>query len=105
MQPDGTWSTWNIIDPTDLTANFHDNPFGTMYNYNRFSTTHYHLISSDVYATLPQNIKLGVRVNNSITASESENKYATGSINWSDYFATSQSQTSDRNMSLGATSS
>lgn len=95
MQPDGTWSTWNIMDPSDLTANFHDNPFGTMYNYNRFSTTHYHLISSDVYATLPQNIKLGVRVNNSITASQSENKYATGSINWSDYFATSHAQTSD----------
>ena len=95
MQPDGTWSTWNIMDPEDLTANFHDNPYGTMYNYNRYSTNNYHLIAADIYATLPQNIKLGVRVNNSITTSQSENKYATGSINWSDGFSTSQNQSND----------
>lgn len=95
QQPDGSWSTWNIVDPTDLTANFHDNPYATMYQYNRYSTTNYHLISGDLYANLPQNIKLGVKVNSSISSSQSENKYGTGSINWSSYFGTSQSQSND----------
>lgn len=95
LRPDGTWRTWNIIDTDNLTANFHDNSYATMDNYNSESRSHSSLFSADVYATLPANFKLGARINGSVSNSQSQNKYGAGSINWTPYFSTSQSTTSD----------
>ena len=95
QRPDGSWRTWNIVDPTDLSANFHDNPYATLYNYNSKSTFNYHLLSADVYASLPFNIKLGARVNNYINARQYDAKHGTGSINWDPYFRTYHVQDND----------
>ncbi len=94
-RPDGSWRTWNIHDIDDLTPEFHDNPYATLANYNSKSTFNYHLISADIYATLPFNIKLGARVNNYINARQYEAKHGTGSINWDSYFRTYHAQDND----------
>ena len=94
-RPDGSWRTWNIKDPTDLAANFHDNPYATLDNYNSWSTYNYHLIAADVYANLPYNIKVGARVNNYIDNRQYEEKHGTGSINWTSYFRTYHVQSND----------
>ena len=95
QRPDGTWRTWNIHSTDDLTAEFHDNPYATMYNYNSKSTFNYHLISGDIYATLPYNFRVGARVNNYINARQYEAKHGTGSINWDSYFRTYHVQDND----------
>ena len=92
---DGTWRTWNINSPEDLTATYHDNPYGTLYNYNSKFTNNYHLISADIFATLPLNMKLGTRVNNYINTSQADYKHGTGSINWDPYFRTYHTQSND----------
>ncbi|MBQ9184997.1 MAG: carboxypeptidase-like regulatory domain-containing protein [Bacteroidales bacterium] len=92
---DGSWRTWNIVSENDLSANYHDNPFATLDNYNSKSTAKYHLISADVYATLPYNIKLGTRINNYIYNNQTEQKHGTGSINWESYFRTYHVQDND----------
>ena len=95
QRPDGSWRTWNIVSEDDLTANYHDNPYATLYNYNSKSTFNYHLISSDIYATLPMNFRVGVRVNNYINARQYEEKHGTGSINWTSSFRTYHVQDND----------
>lgn len=95
QRPDGSWRTWNIVDPTDLSANFHDNPYATLYNYNSNSINNYHMIAADIYATLPFNIKLGARINNYINARQYDAKHGTGSINWTSYFRTYHVQDND----------
>jgi len=95
QRPDGSWRTWNIVDPTDLSANFHDNPYATLYNYNSKSTFNYHLISADVYASLPGNVRIGARINNYINARQYEAKHGTGSINWTSSFRTYHAQDND----------
>lgn len=94
-RPDGSWRTWNIHSIDDLTPEYHDNPYATMYNYNSKSTWNYHLLSGDIYATLPFNIRLGARINNYINARQYEAKYGTGSINWDSYFRTYHVQDND----------
>ena len=94
-RPDGSWRTWNIHDINDLTPEFHDNPYATLQNYNSKSTFNYHMISADIYATLPFNIKVGARVNNYINARQYEAKHGTGSINWDPYFRTYHAQDND----------
>lgn len=87
-RPDGSWRTWNIKSTTNLAANFHDNPFAVMENYTYASTTNYHIIAGDVYASLPFNIRLGARINNLITNQHYEEKDGSGSINFEPYFRT-----------------
>lgn len=94
-RPDGSWRSWNIKGPMDLTANFHDNPYATLDNYNSWSTYNYHLIAADVYANLPYNIKVGARVNNYIDNRQYEEKHGTGSISWTSSFRTYHVQSND----------
>ncbi len=92
---DGTWRTWNIESTDDLTAKYHDNPFGTLYNYNRYSYGNYHLITSDVYSLLPYNFRVGVRISDDINTSRGDSKYGQGSTAFDPYFGTSHTQDSD----------
>ena len=95
MRADGSWRSWNINSTSDMTPAFHDNPFGTLDYYNNKSTFNYHIIAADVYATLPANVKIGVRANNYINARQYEEKHGTGSINWDSYFRTYHVQDDD----------
>ena len=95
LRPDGSWRTWNIVSPSNIAANFHDNPYAVMDNYNYTNTTQYHMVSGDVYASLPLNFRLGVRINDAMTNQKYEEKDGSGSINWTPYFRTYQNQSND----------
>ncbi len=95
LRPDGSWRTWNIVSPDNIAANFHDNPYAVMDNYNYTNTTQYHMISGDVYASLPLNFRLGVRINDAMTFQKYEEKDGSGSINFDPYFRTYQNQSND----------
>ena len=95
LTPEGSWRTWNIISPTNLAPNFHDNPFGTMENYNRTNSMNYHVIGADVYTLLPYNIRVGARFNGYLTHSKYEAKYGSGAKNFEPYFRTYQNNSTD----------
>jgi TonB-linked SusC/RagA family outer membrane protein len=105
LRPDGSWRTWNIKGATTAArfdagnysnaANFHDNPFAVMDNYNRIGTSNYHTLTGDVYATLPLNFRLGARITDIMSTGRDEYKYGSGSINFDTYYRTNQSQTND----------
>ena len=96
LRNDGSWRTWNITSPTNMTAYFHDNPYAQMYELNSYNSTQYNLITSDIYATLPFNIRVGARFNNSAThAFYEEKNNGSGSIAFESYFRTYQSKTND----------
>ena len=95
LRPDGSWRTWNIVSPNNIAANFHDNPYAVMDNYNYTNTTQYHMVAGDVYASLPLNFRLGVRINDAMTFQKYEEKDGSGSINWTPYFRTYQNQSND----------
>ena len=95
LRSDGSWRTWNIIDIDDLRPNYHDNPYGTLDNYNRYTTNNYHMLAGDVYASLPLNFRLGVRLNDYIRDIRYEAKYGAGSTGFDPYFRTYQSQAND----------
>lgn len=65
-RPDGTFYTWNIKSPTDLAANFHDNPFALYNEINRESIYQWNVFSADAELELPWNLKAGVRMNGNI---------------------------------------
>ena len=94
-RPDGSWRTWNIVGPDNIAANFHDNPYAVMENYNYTNTTQYHMVAGDVYASLPLNFRLGVRINDAMTFQKYEEKDGSGSINFDPYFRTYQNQSND----------
>ena len=95
MAPDGSWRTWNIESPTKLAPRYHDNPYGTLYNYNSDNTMYYHIIGADIYTVLPFNIRVGGRFNSYMTNAKYEAKHGSGSINWDPYFRTYQNNSSD----------
>ena len=95
QRPDGSWRTWNIVSKDNIAANFHDNPFAVMRNYNYTNDSQSHLLSGDVYATLPYNFRLGARINEIMSSSLYQQKYGEGSINFDPSFRTYQNQTND----------
>ena len=94
-RPDGSWRTWNVKSPSNLAANFHDNPYATFDNINNYSTYRWNVFTGDVEFILPFNLKAGVRVIGNMRASNNESKYNAGSINFNSYFYTRHDQISD----------
>ena len=94
-RPDGSWRTWNIKSPTNLKANYHDNPYAQLDNMNSYDTYRWNVFTGDVDFTLPYNLKAGVRVIGNMRASDNESKYGEGAINFNSYFYTRQDQISD----------
>ena len=94
-RPDGSWRTWNIISPTNLSANFHDNPYATMDNINHYTTDRFNVFTADVEASLPWNLKLGMRVMGNFQNRNDEEERSEGSINWTSYYGEEQYHRSD----------
>ena len=94
-RPDGSWRTWNIKSPSNLVANFHDNPYATFDNINSTTTYRWNVFTGDAEFLLPWNLKAGVRVIGNMRAHDSETKRAEGSINFSSYFYAEQGHVSD----------
>jgi TonB-linked SusC/RagA family outer membrane protein len=81
-RPDGSWRTWNIISPSDLGANFHDNPYAVFDKNNNYVTEQWNVFTGDAEILLPFNIKGGVRVMGNMKNYNSEIKRSDGSINF-----------------------
>ena len=94
-RPDGSWRTWNIKSPSNLAANFHDNPYATFDNINNYNTYRWNVFTGDAEFILPLNLKAGVRVIGNMRASDYESKYNEGSINFNSYYYARQDQISD----------
>ena len=75
---DGSWRTWNVVSPTDLRANYHDNAFGILHEMNRYHTSFGHLFSADLEARLPFKIKAGFKFMGDMRNNERESCYAEG---------------------------
>lgn len=69
---DGTYRTWNISSPTNLTAAFHENPYVLFNEINRDMTDQYNVFSGDAELTIWKNLKAGIRVNGSIQNQKEE---------------------------------
>ena len=94
-RPDGSWRTWNIKSPTNLVANFHDNPYATYENMNLYDTDRWNVFTGDVDFTLPFNLKAGVRVIGNMRNTNNEEKWGEGATNFSSKFYTYHQQISD----------
>ncbi len=95
LRSDGSWRTWNIVSPTNLTANFHDNPYATLDNINIYNTSRYNVFTADAEALLPYNLKLGMRVMGNMLSHNEEDEYGEGSINFTPYYGEEQYHQSD----------
>lgn len=95
LRPDGSWRAWNIVDPTNLKANFHDNPYGSFDNYNQYATEQWNVFTGDIEINLPLNIKMGGKVMGNMKGYNAEYKYGSGSINFEPYYYESQYHTRD----------
>lgn len=61
-RPDGTFRSWNIKDPRDLTPAYHNNPFAIFYEENWQSVYQWNVFSADASYEILKNLKAGVRV-------------------------------------------
>ncbi len=95
QRADGTWRTWNIKNPTNFKANFHDNPYAIFDKSNVYNTYRWNVFTGDVTFNLPYNIKAGVRVIGNMRQHDTEQKNNAGSINFNSYFYTEQGHVSD----------
>lgn len=65
-RPDGTYRSWNIKSPTNLSANFHDNPYAMYNEINDTEIYQWNVFSADAQLELPWNLKAGVKMNGNI---------------------------------------
>ncbi|MBC8601836.1 SusC/RagA family TonB-linked outer membrane protein [Parabacteroides acidifaciens] len=73
-RPDGTFRSWNITSPTNLTPQFHDNPFALYNEINNTDIYQWNVFSADAQLELPWNIKAGVKMNGNIRNQRTEGK-------------------------------
>lgn len=97
-RPDGSWRAWNIISPSNLSANFHDNPFAVFDSLNYTDTYSWNVFTGDVEAQLPFKIKAGFKVIGNMRAYHRERKRSEGSIDYTSYYYEDQNHVS--NMTL-----
>lgn len=65
-RPDGSYRSWNITSPTDMTPAFHPNPFALYEEINRKEVTQWNVFSADAELSIIGNLKAGVRMNGNI---------------------------------------
>ena len=94
-RPDGSWRTWNIKSPSNLRANFHDNPYAIFDKDNQYQTSRWNVFTGDAEVLLPFNIKGGVRVIGNMKSYNTEGKQNAGSINFDPEYYEEQYHTSD----------
>ncbi len=91
---DGTFRTWNINDPTDLSAAFHTNPFALQEEVNRTTEYIWNVFSGTVEYAIIEPLKIGVNVNGNIRSSVAETKIPSGLMT-TEYYGTNQSSLKD----------
>lgn len=74
-RPDGTFRSWNITSPTDLTPAFHTNPFALFNEINRTSIDQWNVINTTLnYYIIKDKIAVGAIFNGNIRNSSYEEK-------------------------------
>ena len=71
-RPDGTFRSWNITEPDDLTPQFHDNPFALHEEMNRVRISQWNVFSADALLDIVGNLKAGIRLNGNIRNNNDE---------------------------------
>lgn len=94
-RPDGSWRAWNIVEPTDLSANFHDNPYAIYHEVDLFDTYQWNVFTADAEFLLPKNFKAGIRVMGNVRSGENEEKWGEGSINFESAYSLTTSNIRD----------
>lgn len=93
-RPDGTFRTWNINSPTDLSPAFHWNPFALQNEVNRTSEYLWNVFSGNVEYTIIEGLKIGTNINGNIRSSVYERKIPAG-LGTTEEFVTRQTSIKD----------
>ncbi len=93
-RPDGSFRTWNINSPTDLTPAFHTNPFALQNEVNRTSEYIWNVFSGNLEYTIIEGLKVGANVNGNIRSQVNEDKIPQGLLT-TEQFRTAQSSLKD----------
>ncbi|CCY10990.1 MULTISPECIES: SusC/RagA family TonB-linked outer membrane protein [environmental samples] len=93
-RPDGTFRTWNINSPTDLSPAFHWNPFALQNEVNRTSEYLWNVFSGNVEYTIIEGLKIGTNINGNIRSSVYERKIPAG-LGTTEEFVTQQTSIKD----------
>ena len=65
-RPDGTFRSWNITSPTNLTPAYHNNPFAIFNEENWQSVYQWNVFSADASYDIIGNLQAGIRVNGNL---------------------------------------
>ncbi len=65
-RPDGSFRTWNITSPSDLTPAYHWNPYALMNEVNNTKTYQWNVFSGTTEYKILENLKIGTNVNGNI---------------------------------------
>lgn len=74
IRPDGSFRTWNIGGPTDLSPAYHWNPYALMNEVNRSSIYQWNVFSTNLEYKILKTLKAGVNINGNIRNGLIENK-------------------------------
>lgn len=74
LRPDGTYRTWNINDPTDLSPAYHWNPFAQMEQINVSQLNQWNVVSGNIEYDILKNLKIGGNFYANIRSEVGENK-------------------------------
>ncbi len=65
-RPDGSFRSWNITSPENLTPQFHDNPFALYNEINKNDIYQWNVFNASATADVVGNLKAGIHVNGNI---------------------------------------
>jgi len=74
LRPDGTYKTWNINDPTDLSPAYHWNPYALMNEVNFDRLSQWNVMSANIEYDILSNLKIGGNFFGNMRSTVEENK-------------------------------
>ncbi len=95
IRPDGTFRSWNIVSPTNLNPQFHDNPYALFEQVSRDETYQWHVFSGDAELQIWKNLKAGIRVNGNLRNYKYELRLPQNILGQVSEYSQTQSQLSD----------
>lgn len=95
VRPDGSIRTWNITSPTNLTPQYHDNPFALFNEIDRDKIYQWHVFSGDAELEIWKNLKAGIRVNGNLRNYKEELRLPQNILGQVSEYTQEQNQLSD----------
>lgn len=97
-RPDGSFRSWNILDPRDFTPQFHNNPFAMFHEINRYETYQWNVFQANADYQITPKLKAALSVNGNLRTSLSERRASEGFI--TDYLKSKYVQSQTRTIDL-----